>query len=194
MGTWIPEGCSLTPVPRGPGGCSRARTLLHAPPCGAPGCRGCFIRTPLTRVLIAHCTGRRPRLCLGETHAVGSQPDVRAVCTHKAPLPQGFCPLVVGPVCWMQGPTEASQSMSWRPTTRPLEVAFGPNVGWRKGLGCYRPRGWGVRTLWEGSPRSWSGQDAGLRPGLGLPVAPRLPKGQNLTSPTVFPGWSSHPL
>ena len=48
VGTWIPEGCSLTPVPTVPGGCSRTGTLLCAPPHGAPGCRGRFICTPLT--------------------------------------------------------------------------------------------------------------------------------------------------
>lgn len=106
VGMWIPEGHSLTPVPgpRAPGGCSPMRTFLCAPHHGAPGCRGRFIRTPLTRVLTTHCTGRRPRLCLGETHAMGSQPDVRAVCTHKAPLPQGSL-LTSGGTCLLDAGT-----------------------------------------------------------------------------------------
>lgn len=94
----------------------------------------------------------------------------------------------------MQGPTEAPQLMSWRPTTRPLEVAFGPDMGWRKGLGCCRPRGWGVRTLREGSPRSWPGQDAGLRPGLGLPVAPWFPKARTWPHPLCFQGGAPTPF
>ena len=140
-GRLLPDACAQVP-----GGCSRARTLLRAPPRGAPGCRGRFIRTPLTRVLITCCTGRRPRLCLGETHAVGSQPDVRAVCTHKAPLPQGFLP-TSGGTCLLDAGAHRS------PPVDELEthyLASGGGLwaryGMEKGAGLLQAEGMGCQN------------------------------------------------